>query len=570
MASKTLSYPERIKYPDDYNPISKYWEEIQNGSEVVGQKIYNTYKKLAWDLDHPDEYYYSNKRANHVIEFAENYCRHSKGRYGGQKVRLELWEKALLAALFGFVDIEGNRKYREGILIVGKKNGKSLLASIIGLYMLMADGEPGPEIYAVATKRDQAKIIWLESKRMVVKSPSLSKRIRPLVGELDADFCDGVFKPLSSDSNTLDGLNIHCGLMDEIHQWRSGKALYDIIADGVTAREQPLIFITSTAGTIREDIYDQKYDEAKRIIDGYFDPNGYKDDHTIVFIYELDKRDEWTEEKCWRKANPGLGTIKNLDTLRDKVEKAKQNPLLVRNLICKEFNIPETSAEAWMTAEQVINPEHFDVTELKPRYGIGGVDLSKTTDLTAAKVIFRVPNDERLYVLQMYWMPEDLVARRVKEDHIPYDVWIERGLMRTCKGNQISYHDVTEWFLEIQQKYDIYMYKVGYDSWSAAYWVEDMKSEFGEGVLVPVIQGPKTCSGPLKSLAADFEAKKVIYNDNPVDKWCLFNTAVKTDKNDNISLIKTSTSTRRIDGTAALMDAYVVYQEYMSDYMSVI
>ena len=559
-----------IRYAPDYNPIREYWEEIQSGREVVGEKIYKTLKKLVYDLDHESEFFYSPKRANHIIEFFENYCHHSKGKYGGKPVILELWEKAILAAAFGFIDIEGNRKYREVILIVGKKNGKSLLASGTGLYMLTADGEPGPEVYAVATKRDQAKIIWMESKRMINKSPALKKRTRSLVGEIDADYCDGVFKPLASDSDTLDGLNIHCGLMDEIHQWKSGKKLYDIIADGVIAREQPLIFITSTAGTVREDIYDMKYDEAKRVIDGYFDPTGYKDERLLAFIYELDKRSEWTDERCWKKANPGLGTIKNIGTLRDKVEKAKKNPLLVKNLVCKEFNIAETTVDAWLTAEQVINPMKFDVGAMKPRYGIGGTDLSSTTDLTAAKVIFRVPDDEHVYVLQMYWLPESLVEKRVKEDHIPYDVWIDQGLMRTCKGNRISYHDVTAWFQEVQDVYDVYLYKIGYDSWSAVYWVEEMEQTFGKNVMVPIIQGKKTLSGPMKTLGADLEAKLVVYNDHPIDKWCLFNTAVDVDKNDNIQPMKTSIPTRRIDGTAALLDAYVVYQNNLNDYLTMI
>lgn len=559
-----------IRYAPDYNPIREYWEEIRSDREVVGEKIHKTIKKLVYDLDHESEFFYSPKRANHIIEFFENYCHHSKGKYGGKPVILELWEKAILAAAFGFIDIEGNRKYREVILIVGKKNGKSLLASGTGLYMLTADGEPGPEVYAVATKRDQAKIIWMESKRMINKSPALKKRTRSLVGEIDADFCDGVFKPLASDSDTLDGLNIHCGLMDEIHQWKSGKKLYDIIADGVIAREQPLIFITSTAGTVREDIYDMKYDEAKRVIDGYFDPTGYKDERLLAFIYELDKRSEWTDERCWKKANPGLGTIKNIGTLRDKVEKAKNNPLLVKNLVCKEFNIAETTVDAWLTAEQVINPMKFDVGELKPRYGIGGTDLSSTTDLTAAKVIFRVPDDENVYVLQMYWLPESLVEKRVKEDHIPYDVWIDQGLMRTCKGNRISYHDVTAWFQEVQDVYDVYLYKIGYDSWSAVYWVEEMEQTFGKNVMVPIIQGKKTLSGPMRTLGADLEAKLVVYNDHPIDKWCLFNTAVDVDKNDNIQPMKTSIPTRRIDGTAALLDAYVVYQNNLNDYLTMI
>ncbi|MEY8279236.1 terminase large subunit [Blautia marasmi] len=559
-----------IKYPLAYNPILEYWEKIQDKEIRVSDKVFRTYKKVVKDIESPGEYFYSSNRANHILEFAENYCRHSKGKFGGKPVQLELWEKAHLATVFGFVDIEGNRKYRESLLIVGKKNGKSLLASVVGLYMLTADGEMGPEVYAVATKKDQSKIIWLESKRMVRKSPSLSKRVRSLVAELDTDFNDGVFKPLASDSDTLDGLNIHCVLMDEIHQWKQGKALYDIMADGTSAREQPLVYITSTAGTIREDIYDQKYEEAEMVINGYEDPDGYKDERFIAFIYELDNRKEWTDETCWEKANPGLGTIKNRNTLKDKVEKAKKNSLLVKNLLCKEFNIRETSSEAWLTFEQANNTAVFDIRELKPRYGIGGVDLSSTTDLTAAKVLFKVPEDEHIYVMSMYWIPEDLVEKRIQEDKIPYDGWIEKGYVRTCPGNKISYRDVKAWFVEVQEEYDIYLNLIGYDSWSAVYFVEDMQDYFGKSSMVPVIQGKKTLSQPMKALGADLENNVIIYNNNPVDKWCLYNTAVDVDKNDNIQPIKTSKPRRRIDGTAALLDAYVVLQNNMNDYMSLI
>lgn len=561
---------EMIKYPLAYNPILEYWEEIEKGNINVGDKIRRTYKKVVKDIKYPGEYFYSPKRGNHILEFAENFCRHSKGKCGGKRVKLELWEKAHLATVFGFIDIEGNRKYRESILIVGKKNGKSLLASIVGLYMLTADGEMGPEVYAVATKKDQSKIIWLESKRMVRKSPALSKRVRSLVAELDTDFNDGVFKPLASDSDTLDGLNIHCVLMDEIHQWKQGKALYDIMADGVSAREQPLVYITSTAGTIREDIYDQKYDEAEMVINGYDDPEGYKDEHLIAFIYEIDNRKEWTDESCWEKANPGLGTIKNKQTLKDKVEKAKKNPLLVKNLLCKEFNIRETSSEAWLTFEQANNTETFSVEDLKPRYGVGGVDLSSTTDLTAAKVLFKIPESEKIYTLSMYWIPEDLVEKRITEDKIPYDIWIEKGYVRTCKGNKISYKDVKAWFAEIQEKYDIYINMIGYDSWSAAYFVEDMQEYFGKAAMIPIIQGKKTLSQPMKNLGADLENNLIVYNNNPVDKWCLCNTAVDIDRNDNIQPIKTSKPRRRIDGTAALLDAYVVLQNNYNEYMSLI
>ena len=343
-----------------------------------------------------------------------------------------------------------------------------------------------------------------------------------------------------------------------------------IMADGITAREQPLISITSTAGTIREDIYDQKYEEAENVINGYFDPDGYKDEHLIAFIYELDNRKEWTQEECWMKANPGLGTIKNAKTLKDKVEKAKKNPIMVKNLLCKEFNIRETSSEAWLTFEQANNPEKYDLEALKPRYGIGGVDLSSTTDLTAAKVLFKVPDDEHIYVISMYWIPEELVDKHVTEDKVPYDIWIEKGYVRTCPGNKISYRDVKAWFVEIQEKQDIYLNMFGYDAWSAKYFVEDMQDYFGKSAMIPVIQGKKTLSQPMKCLGADLERKLIVYNNNPVDKWCLCNTAVDIDKNDNIQPIKTSSPRRRIDGTAALLDAYVVMQDNINEYMSLI
>lgn len=559
-----------IRYPITYNPIIEYHEKIEAGEEVVSDKVRKWYKKLAYDVYNPGVYHYSAKRGNHILEFAENYCRHSKGRLGGQLVKLELWEKAWLAATFGFVDDDGIRKYTLSVLIVAKKNGKSLLASIVGLYMLVGDGEAGAEVYAVATKRDQAKIIWTEAKRMVKKSEALLKRIKPLVNELSSeDFNCGIFKPLASDSDTLDGLNVSCCLMDEIHQWKHGRPLFDIMVDGTVGREQPLVVVTTTAGVIREDIYDEIYDDARTATNALFDKDAFLDEHSLYIIYELDKRAEWQDPACWKKANPGLGTIKKLSSFAAKIEEAKHKPDLLKNILCKQFNIPETSKEAWLTFEQLNNESKFDVAKLKPRYGIGGADLSSTTDLTAACVLFCVPNDTTIYFLHMYWIPEDLVEKKIKEDKIPYDKWIDQGHMRTCPGNKIHAGVVTEWFEEVQDDLDIYLFKVGYDSWSATYWVQEMKNRFGD-ILVPIIQGKKTLSDPMKNLGADLEKKLINYNNNPVTKWCLANTAKDEDKNGNIQPVKTSKATRRIDGLAAMLDAYTVYYNNIDEYLSMV
>ena len=554
------------------NAVVEYYDLIKSGKLVTSYKVERTYQHIIEDIINNDksQWEYDHTKATHAIDFIEQFCRHSKGNMGGKPFILELWQKALISAMFGIVDkIDNTRKYQETVLIVGRKNGKSTLAAAVGLYLMIADGELGPEIYAVATKKDQSKIIWLEAKKMIQKSPALRKRIKTLVGEINSDLNDSVFRALGRDSDTLDGLNVHAALMDEIHAWKD-QNLYDVIVDGTSSREQPMIFTTSTAGTVRESVFDRLYDEAEMIINGYSDPDGYVNERLLPIIYELDERKEWTDKNAWIKANPGLGTIKKIDNLASKVDKAIANPMLVKNLVCKDFNIRETNGEAWLTFEQLNNQEKFDIAELKPRYGIGGVDLASTTDLTCATVIFMVPNDDKIYVEQMYWLPEDLLEKRVHEDRVPYDQWEKQGLVRTTPGNKVHYKFVVDWFVEMQEKKDIYIPWVGYDNWSATYFVEEMKSHFGEQSMEPVIQGKKTLSSPMKSLGADLESKRIVYNNHPILKWNLTNVAVDVDKNDNIQPMKTSNAKKRIDGFASLLDAYVVLERQLENYKSMI
>jgi phage terminase large subunit-like protein len=556
-ALKTLSKDGKIKYSDTYNPILEYWQEIENGLPA-SDKIRRTFKKLAADAKNSGEFFYSPPRANHALEFIENYCKHSKGKMGGKPVRLELWEKAILAAIFGFIDADGLRKYREAVLIVAKKNGKSLIASAVGLYLLTADGEAGPEVYAVATKRDQAKIIWLESKRMRNKSPTLRKRIKALVAELNTEFNDGVFKPLASDVDTLDGLNVHGALMDEFHQWRNGRALFDIIADGVAAREQPLILETSTAGTIREDFYDEKYDYAKQVIDGYGSDDGYKDERFIAFVYELDKREEWTDENAWIKANPGLGTIKNKKTLREKVERAKKNRNLVKNLLCKEFNIRETSSESWLPYEACVNEVVVPMEKLEHSYAIGGCDLSAVRDLTCATLLIRKPEDPYFYVLQKYFLPQsriDDIEENSKKE-APYKLWAEQGWLTICEGTAVDFHAVTQWFLEMVNAHDIRPLWIGYDRALSGYWAPEMEGEGFSMVKIP--QGPRTWTYPMKELGTLLEKHMVIYQNNPMLRWCLTNTGKKSLNENGIESIQPVKFSEklRIDGMVSLLNAY--------------
>lgn len=577
------------------NYIQEYYGLIQSGEVKVSKKIRRTYQHVIEDIINCEssEWYYSHEKATRVITFVERYCKHSKGKMGGTPFILELWQKAMISVVFGIVHkITDLRKYSRAMLVVGRKNGKSTLSAAIALYLMTKDDEPGAEIFSVATKKDQAKIIWLEAKRMVKKSKALAKRIRTLVAEMVYDEMDSFYKPIGRDSETLDGLNVHGAAMDEVHAW-TDMNMYDVIVDGTSSREQPLIFITTTAGTVRENVYDRLYEEAELTINSY-DTKEYYDERSVFFIYELDSETEWQEEENWIKANPGLGTIKKRDALQEKVDKAKRNPSLVSNLLCKDFNRRQNAGEAHFTYDDVMNPstltfnendktfyvEKFDLVDnewkisntysIKCRYGIGGIDLSSTTDLTCATVIFKVPNDETIYVKQMYWLPGDTILERAKDDRVPYDEWLEQGLLRPSGTNKIDYKDVAEWFREIQINEDIYIFKIGYDSWSATYLVNELKGEFGEDSCVPVIQGMRTLSSPMQSLTADIRSKRVNYGNNRILAWCMFNVAVEKDKNNNIKPMKLNKTKKRIDGFSSLLDAYVVYENHMDEYMGMI
>lgn len=560
--------------------IEEYYNKISSGEIVACKKIKAVYKKLVNDLKKPkkvsflnkitDEieehtYIFDEKKANRPIQFIEKYCKHSKGKWAGKPVILELWQKAHIQALYGFVDKEtGLRKYRKFVLFVGKKNGKSTEGSGLGLYQLTSDGEGGAEIYSVATKKDQAKIIWEEAKRMAAKSPALNKRTRRLVNGIFYDKTESLFKAVASETDSLDGLNGSAILADEIWAWRD-KGLLDIMADSISVREQPIIFEFSTMGKIREAVFDGEYEYLEAVIKGYEGLEGGIEDETVLpFIYELDEAKEWTEEKAWIKANPNLGVTKTYKYLRDKVEKAQKKPDELSNLLCKEFNVRTTAQEAWVDFDTVNNEETYDMDSLYDTYAIGGVDLSSTTDLTCATLLIIKHNKK--YVLQQYFIPSERLEFKIKDDKIPYDKWEKRGLVTICDGAKVNYSDVTQWFLRMNDEYKISTLWIGYDPWNTQYWVEEMK-EYGFE-MVEVRQGAKTMSNPMKQLEADLIEKNVNYNNNPVLKWCLCNTSVKRDDNDNIRPVKGQKQRARIDGTVSLIIAYCVLFDKMNDYLA--
>lgn len=549
--------------PANKNYVLEYADAIASGEIRTSKKVATVYAKLAEEIRNPQEggYIFDVKRATKPIRFIEQFCRHSKGEWAGRPVTLELFQKAYISALFGFIDPRtGYRRFTESFFMVARKNGKSTMLAGIALYLLVADREPGAELYTVATKKDQAKLIFDEVLHMVQQSPELRKVLKKRKSDLYFADVMAKMQALGKNSDTLDGLNAHGVIIDELHGVKD-RNLYEVMKQSQSARRQPLLIMITTAGTVRECIFDDIYSYAENVINGT-----YKDDRFLPVVYELDKRSEWKNARNWVKANPGLGPIKKLDDLRAKVERAKQNPVDLNGVLVKDFNLRGTKSTAWLTFDDINNESTFDIADLRGCYAIGGADLSITTDLTAATLLLYDPEKEHFLVKQMYWIPQDNVEERVQRDKIPYDKWHDQGLIRFCRGNTINYSDVTAWFLEMVQVHGITPAWIYYDSYSARYWVEEMESHGFR--MERCIQGAKTLSLPMQKMGADLQAKRINYNNNPILKWCLTNTGVQTDRNGNIVPVKAQAAKLRIDGTASLLDAYVGLHEHYHEFIN--
>lgn len=542
------------------NYIIEYFEAIKTGECVVSKRVYKQYEKLVKDIEKHDKYIFDEEKANRPIKFIETFCKHSKGEWAGKPVILELFQKAYISALFGFIDKDtGLRRYKESMFYVARKNGKSTMLSGIAAYMLVADGEAGAEIYSCATKKDQAKLVFDETLNMIKQSPYLSKHIKKRKTDLYFPITMSKFQPLGKNSDTLDGLNAHCVIIDELHGVKD-RNLYEVMKQSQSARRQPLLIMITTAGTVRECIFDDMYEYACNIVDGNFE-----DDTFLPILYELDKKEEWLNPECWEKSNPALGTIKKIDDLERKVEKAKNSPKDLSGVLTKDFNIRDTLSNAWLTFDDINNTETFNIEDFRNCYAIGGADLSITTDLTCATLLFIDKDTEKRYIHQMYWLPSDNFEERVKLEKIPYDIWLKRGLIRLCNGNSINYGDVTQWFIEMLNNYGITPLWIYYDSYSAKYWVEEMEQNGFK--MVRCIQGAKTLSLPMQQLGADLKAKKINYNNSPILKWCLTNTGVQEDRNGNIVPIKNQSAKQRIDGVASMLDSYVGLYEHYEEFI---
>lgn len=548
------------------NYVRQYVRAIRAGTVTVSEPVRQVYERLdAEAADKSCPYRFSAKLGDHAIRFIETFCRHYEGEHAGQLVKLELWEKAFIQTLFGWVDKKTRlRRFREFFLLVARKNGKSFLSACIMVYMLVADGEAGAQCVSIATKYDQAAIVYKTARKIIEQDADLSALVVPIIGGMEFKLTNSTMKALASKSKTLDGLNLHYCSCDELHA-QEDRNLYDVTKQGMKARKQPIFGTITTAGFAREGIYDDMYEYARSVAMGTV-----ADAHLLPVLYTLDDRAEWTDPDAWAKANPGLGTIKSRQQLADDVERAKHDPSCLPSLLVKDFNVQENASASWLPWVVLKNETVAEADYLNHTYAIGGCDLSATTDLTCATLLIRRPEDPQFYVLQQYFLPK---ARVEQVEHqgrkeAPYRLWAQQGWLTLCDGATVDYNDVTEWFVSMVQERDIRPLWVCYDAALSGYWVPQMTDMGFE--MERIRQGPVTWTYPMKRMKGLFEDHRIVYQNNPILRWCLSNTAAKSSNQRGIDSIQPEkiTANRRIDGTVSLLNAMTGYYNHEDEFLA--
>ena len=545
----------------------EYYNKIKSGEIVACEEITEFYKRMLEEetrrQDRTFPYFFDERSGQYVIDFIEKYCKHYQGEHAGELVKLELFQKAFIQTLFGWLEKDsGYRRFREYFFEVARKHGKSFLSACIAVYMLACDDEAGAEVYTAATKIEQARIIYKAACNIIDQNPELSASIKTGRYETNFPMMKSVMKPLPAESKTLDGLNIHFAALDEIHEQKD-RNMYDVLRQGMKARRQPLIGCITTSGFRREGLYDSLHDYACDVAKG-----NIKDDRFLPLVYKLDDVSEWVNPKMWEKSNPGLGTIKSYVQLADDVERAKNDNSYLPTLLTKDFDMKQSETSTWLPFEAVVNEQTFDMSEVSHSYAIGGCDLSSVYDLTCATLVIRKPNGN-IYALQKYFIPQRKLDENLGTDakQVPYKLWAEQGWLEINEGAQVDYSAVTKWFVEMVEKYDIRPLWICYDRALAGYWVSEME-EYGFE-MEKTAQGPFTWSQPMKELGCALSEHQINYNNNPILRWCLANTGVKALNKDGIETIQPVKlqQHRRIDGMVSLLNAWVGYVKHLDEYL---
>ncbi len=527
----------------------QYIDDVLSGRQVVGKWARLAVERHVRDLETGEDrgLYFSAKAAHHVIDFF-GFLRHSKGEWAGTPVHLEAWQQFMLGCLFGWLREDGTRRFRTGYLEISRKNGKSTIAAGVGLYLLDADGEGGAEVYSAATKRSQAKITFDEATRMVKSSPFLRRRIKTVRDNLHIEGTASKFEPLGRDADSMDGLNIHGAIVDELHAHKT-RDVWDVLDTATGARRQPLIFAITTAGFDRESVCWELHEYTQKLLDRMFE-----DDSFFGIIYAVDEEDDWEDQRHWGKANPNLGVSVKLDDLQRKAVKAKEMPASLNSFLRLHLDLWTQAESRWMDAEKWLAcGVAVDGEGLRGRTCFAGLDLSSTTDIAGYALVFPPQTEaDRYQVIWRYFIPEDSMRQRSRRDQVPYDAWVRAGYIMATPGNVVDYGFILAQLDEDAQRYDIQ--EVAFDRWGAAQIQSQLMDKGGEDWLVQFGQGFASMSPPMKELERIVLDGKLAHGNNPVGNWMAANLVARQDPAGNIKPDKEK-SIEKIDGIVMLLMA---------------
>ena len=510
-----------------------------------------------WGTKPGRAYRFDEAEASRVVRAFPALFRHHKGEWAGRAFELEAWQQFLVAQVFGWRAKDGRRRFRKAYVEVPRKNGKSQIAAGVGLLLLCADGEPGAEVYSAATKRDQALLVHDEATRMVKSSPALARRVGAFRHNLHVTATHSKFEPLSADFNTLDGLNPHGVIVDELHAHRS-RDLLDVLETAMGARRQPLLFLITTAGHGRASVCWELHEYGRQVLEGTVEDPSF-----LAYIAGADAGDDWTEPATWRKANPNLGVSIKLDFLRRECKRAQEIPAYqnaFRRLYLNQWTTQETrwlDMAKWRECGAEFDPEYL--SELRCW---AGVDLSTTTDISSCALVFEPDDEDLVHVLSFSWIPGDNIAARVRRDRVPYDAWSRDGHLTATDGNVIDHDYIRHTIAQDLKAAFPYLEVVGYDPWNATKWAIDLE---GDGVpVVQIRQGYKTMSPACKELERLVLGGYLRHNNNPVLTWAMDNVMITQDPAGNIKPAKAK-ATERIDPAVDLITAIATMLEFRDE-----
>ena len=520
-------------------PAELYAEQVRSGEILVCEYVRLAVRRYYTDLDRALDkgWYFDKKAALRAIHFIEK-LKHTKGEWAGQRFRLEPWQQFVLWNIFGWKNADGSRRFRYAYIEIARKNGKTALSAGVGLYMLFADGESRPEVYSAATVKDQAKICFSDAVE-IVKATDLKNYLTPYRNSIVYELKGGTMKPLSSDYGTHDGLNPSCGIIDEFHAHKD-SGMFDVIKSAFGARRQPLMFIITTAGFNKSGACYAYRENVIKVLRGV-----NEDDSLFGIIYTLDDKSEWDDPKMWIKANHNLGVSLSVDYLVDQVKDAKNRPEAVRNVMTKNVDLWVDAGRTWILDDVWMKCiGTIDPADLKGCACWGGLDLSNVSDITAYVLLFH--ENDRFQLLPHFWVPEEKMLEKIRKENINYDKWVAEGYVTVTPGNVIDYDFVKADILRIVADYDLRT--SAYDRWNSSQTIIDLQNEGME--CNPFGQGYGSMSAPTKEFEKLVLTGKIEHFGNPVLRWMLASTLVKTDPAGNIKPDKEK-STQKIDGIVA-------------------